>query len=569
MQLLSTVLLSGILAVLNVVGSLALASQGRVAVSTGDFGFLFTTWQGWLLVLLALVALYAYVGFDLNANIALSARIVRGEPAHLLKCLAEGGAAMRAFVCPEGALVVLYIALVSPLLRAGLSIPLTDNLKIPAFISSVIKSTPLYNVAYILLMILLALVGLLNFFCVHGVVIDGLSVGEARRRSRELMRKHWRQYLLQTLLFVVCTTLVLVLAIVVVGLLTLLVATCLQAATQEGLARQATIFVCAESLCCMFAMSLVTGPLTLVRMTQLYLSYTADEPVEVAVRNRCALPLSVGFVVVSVGVSLLLAVSASSDELFGQVFPVQVNVGVIAHRGGGNEGPENTVAGLRAAAKLGIWGSEIDIQRTADGAYVVNHDNTFKRTTGDKRKPSELTLDEVRTLSVDGEPVATYEDMLAAAHEAGIHLIVELKGPSADHQMADDAVRIAREMGVLDECVFISLKYELIDYLESTYPEAYTGFLAFASYGNMAALNCDYLGLEELPATDEEIADIHEYGKGVLVWTPNDMSAQQHFLLSDVDAIITDKVSQAEQLKEELESRGDVDRIVDALFDMV
>ncbi len=56
------------------------------------------------------------------------------------------------------------------------------------------------------------------------------------------------------------------------------------------------------------------------------------------------------------------------------MFPEETDVKIIAHRGGGNEGNENTQSGLNAAWKAGAYGSEIDIQRTKDGYYVVNHD---------------------------------------------------------------------------------------------------------------------------------------------------------------------------------------------------
>lgn len=45
-------------------------------------------------------------------------------------------------------------------------------------------------------------------------------------------------------------------------------------------------------------------------------------------------------------------------------------------------------------------------------------------------------------------------------------LFIELKGETADRQMADDTVKAVREYGMEDECVLISHKYELIDYIE-------------------------------------------------------------------------------------------------------
>ena len=75
----------------------------------------------------------------------------------------------------------------------------------------------------------------------------------------------------------------------------------------------------------------------------------------------------------------------------------------------------DTLSGLETAWAAGAYGSEIDIQRTKDGHYVINHDSTFKRVAGDSRKPEEMTLREVKKLSIDGEPVPTFEEMLISS----------------------------------------------------------------------------------------------------------------------------------------------------------
>ena len=252
---------------------------------------------------------------------------------------------------------------------------------------------------------------------------------------------------------------------------------------------------------------------------------------------------------------------------FDQFFPLETNVKVIAHRAGGSEGRENTLSGLETAWAAGAYGSEIDIQRTKDGFYVLNHDGNFKRVAGDSRKPEEMTLREVKTLSVDGAPVPTFEEMLISS-KGRIVLFTELKGETADKQMADDAVKLVKQYKMEDEAVLISLKYELIDYIETNYPEMHTGFLTFASFGNTAALNCDYIGLEEESATTDAINAIHKEGKKVLVWTANEKGSQKHFLCSEADGIITDNVSQAIGLVTELEQRSDLDRMIDKIKTM-
>ena len=66
-----------------------LKSSGRVAVTSGDYKFLFSTWQGILILLLGLVCLFLYVAFDLNSKIVLSRELLTGEKVSLKECVAE------------------------------------------------------------------------------------------------------------------------------------------------------------------------------------------------------------------------------------------------------------------------------------------------------------------------------------------------------------------------------------------------------------------------------------------------------------------------------------------------
>ena len=138
-----------------------------------------------------------------------------------------------------------------------------------------------------------------------------------------------------------------------------------------------------------------------------------------------------------------MAAVISQFICFDSWYPAETNVGIIAHRAGGIEAPENTVAGIEQAYRAGASGCEIDIQRTKDGYYVVNHDNTFERTAGDKRKPEEMDLHEVKELRVDGEPVAKYEEMLAAAKDKLI-LSSEADGIITDN--VSQAVELKEEL---------------------------------------------------------------------------------------------------------------------------
>ena len=134
----------------------------------------------------ALASLFIYTAFDLNTKILLSRDLLVGNPVSMRRSMKEAFRSIRAFMKPRGIGVVLYVALVAPLLGLGMSISLTEGLYIPTFISC--KSG---NIA--------------NMFILHSVILDGLSVQEAGLQSKRLMKKNWKDYLKQNLIYAVIT----------------------------------------------------------------------------------------------------------------------------------------------------------------------------------------------------------------------------------------------------------------------------------------------------------------------------------------------------------------------------
>jgi len=54
---------------------------------------------------------------------------------------------------------------------------------------------------------------------------------------------------------------------------------------------------------------------------------------------------------------------------------------VQGHRGFSELYPENTMLSFRQAVEAGADGIEMDVRRTADGVYVMMHDESVDRTT--------------------------------------------------------------------------------------------------------------------------------------------------------------------------------------------
>ena len=133
---------------------------------------------------------------------------------------------------------------------------------------------------------------------------------------------------------------------------------------------------------------------------------------------------------------------------------------LFAHRGGFHceeldAAPENSLANVEKAVRMGFDGFESDLWRTSDGEFVVHHDATLDRTTHEPGRVSLHTLEQIRTLSlmypsgsVSQEKVPTLQEFLRACRDRIIPLI-EPKGLTREY--LPEILQIAREAGVLDQ----------------------------------------------------------------------------------------------------------------------
>ena len=149
-----------------------LRSSGRPALTSGDFTFLFTSWQGILVLLIGLASMFVYVATDLNAQIVLSRELLAGSRISVTGILREGFVSVRKLIAPKGFLALGYLMLIAPILGMGLSVSATKDFYIPSFIAEVIRDTPLYLVGVSFLVLVFLSVGVANLFFLHGIVLD-------------------------------------------------------------------------------------------------------------------------------------------------------------------------------------------------------------------------------------------------------------------------------------------------------------------------------------------------------------------------------------------------------------
>ncbi len=104
---------------------------------------------------------------------------------------------------------------------------------------------------------------------------------------------------------------------------------------------------------------------------------------------------------------------------------------VIGHRGARSLAPENTLVGIRTAAKCKADMAEVDARLSKDGALVLMHDDTVDRTTGGKGKVEDLNLVDLKALGVP-----TLVEAASLTKELGLGLIVEMKEEGIEELVA-------------------------------------------------------------------------------------------------------------------------------------
>ena len=106
-----------------------------------------------------------------------------------------------------------------------------------------------------------------------------------------------------------------------------------------------------------------------------------------------------------------------------------------AHRGYSSVAPENTLPAFRMAGEYGFWGAECDISTTADGVWIIMHDETVDRMTDGTGRVADLTYEEICALTVDtgsnieqypNTKVPTLTEYLDVCREYGMHPVIEI-----------------------------------------------------------------------------------------------------------------------------------------------
>ena len=222
-------------------------------------------------------------------------------------------------------------------------------------------------------------------------------------------------------------------------------------------------------------------------------------------------------------------------------------VKMVAHRGVSGLERENTCAAFVAAGNRSYFGVETDIHRTADGRYIVFHDDNLTRLLGDGRVVEEMCFDELRALRLTDLDGNARGDLLLPTLEEYVHIckkydkdcVLEIKNHFEPEDI-DNVIAIIRGIGWLERTIFISfdlpnmicirerLPQQRAQYLVSTFGDDLLDILT----GHHLDLDIKYSSL-----IAEQVRACHEAGIQVNVWTVNEAADAERLAGYGVDFI--------------------------------
>lgn len=565
--------------------------RGLPSLTNANIGTFLLSIQGALFILLVLVILLTTWLMEIGGFLTLSARAIKGKKDtsyhHVLWANLKTTPEL---LGPGLVLIVFIVGVALPLAGTSLNISFLTDVRIPNFITSVIYSTPLYLAAYWTVLALLQILAFFAVFTFHFMILGGMKTGRALAASFRMVGENFWRFL-GFMLWVNLVLFALALAIILAAITSIVALSQLLPATPywEGFVGMLAVITLSALVTLLL---FIATPYELFFITQRYYTYLERQATksgnEQAAYLSQRLPHAPEKTTPSLldrilrrrlllsGLTAAALVTSAAVMAYAASFVTQApQIALVGHRGGPSEAAiENSMEAIEYSIDQGAHYVEVDIQRTKDGHYILNHDNTFARLAGDKRASTDMTLQETQSLDLGATSNGRFTqvrvpslDELLDATKGRIGIFLELKGATADHRMVDDAVAAIKARDMLSDVVLMSLDYDIITYIESTYPEVTSGYTYFLAVGNTESLIGDYLILEEDAASRTLIDRIHAAGKKAAIWTLNTEDSMRKFVNWPVDAVITDYPEQWQEIARQRQEASPVDVMIEEFLE--
>ena len=225
------------------------------------------------------------------------------------------------------------------------------------------------------------------------------------------------------------------------------------------------------------------------------------------------------------------------------------NTKIIAHRGLSGIECENTAAAFAAAGnRKSYFGIETDVHKTADGNYIIIHDDETGRV-ANKNLPVEKSLlsdlRKIRLNDKDGRTrgdlcLPTLDEYLRICKKYGKTGVLELKNPFTK-QDVENIVGTVREEYDINKMIFISFDYQNLVFLREIEEKAEIQFLCSCEIDGalIEKLKKYNFGIDTYYSVlnESNIRLLHSHGIEINCWTVDDPDRAQRLADWGVDYI--------------------------------
>ncbi|MFY9263700.1 MAG: glycerophosphodiester phosphodiesterase [Actinomycetaceae bacterium] len=240
---------------------------------------------------------------------------------------------------------------------------------------------------------------------------------------------------------------------------------------------------------------------------------------------------------------------------------------VLAHRGGANEAPENSLTAFRQARDKGFRYIETDVHATKDGVAVIFHDEHLDRVSDGTGLISDHTWQELKTVSDEsGNHPMRLDEVLEEFPEQIFN--VDAKADSVVDPLIVTIGRTAAHKQISLASFSEQRLVQLRRWLPGVASSLGTGAIARLVLAARTPRRVRPVVLAGLPGPDRGVEAIqipvvygrvrlaerrlielaHERGFAVHFWTVNDAATMEQLLDLGADGIITDEPTLAHEI---------------------
>ncbi|MBV1789774.1 glycerophosphoryl diester phosphodiesterase [Marinobacterium sp. D7] len=224
---------------------------------------------------------------------------------------------------------------------------------------------------------------------------------------------------------------------------------------------------------------------------------------------------------------------------------------IIGHRGVRKLAPENSLSGVREAARQGARWVELDVTLLGDGTPVIHHDDDLARLCGRPQPLRSLSLADLPRIDIGShyrdsppEPLPTLTEMLALLDELEMGLNLEVKDHGEDPRYVIQQIVPIIERFDPERLILSSFSSEQLRQCQLLLPDLRRGLITARLPPDWPLL-LENLGIYSVhyrwqALRDKELALLTATGRPVICWTVNNRIAGERLLRKGVTAIITD-----------------------------